>query len=293
MGLTVHECGGAVQHTEHFGVIEVHPILRRRQGHPLPVTSYILTFDTPTLPSSIRVGYLQLAIKRFVPKPIRCRKCFSFSHLSRDCTSKDLCYRCGDEKHESNCNTVKCVNCGNDHFSTSLKCPCYKNALLIKELQTKYRIPYGEAKRMAENNQSKTNYANILKTSLNSKVTCSVSCQISAPLKKDACVQTEAQTDTRIQLDKNEQTTRKILHSAGTNMNPTSPKNSISQKNITQENSEPLCLASEQQQNEPNRISTDLPVQSTGKKQTPATKKRKRGLINPPKKIGENRKTKQ
>ncbi|GBO45180.1 hypothetical protein AVEN_56608-1 [Araneus ventricosus] len=57
------------------GVTHVRRIFIRRDGQLLPTKHLILTFQTPVLPDSLKAGYMKLAVRPFIPNPLRCFKC--------------------------------------------------------------------------------------------------------------------------------------------------------------------------------------------------------------------------
>lgn len=70
----------------------------------------------------------------------RCFKCFSYGHISKFCTAKEmLCRHCGDAGHtladcKNKSEAPTCKNCKEQkkdfkHSVTDLKCPEYKRAL--------------------------------------------------------------------------------------------------------------------------------------------------------------------
>jgi hypothetical protein len=51
------------------GVTHVKHILTKRDGNLEPTNTFILTFDRPTLPTHITVGYLRVPVELFIPNP--------------------------------------------------------------------------------------------------------------------------------------------------------------------------------------------------------------------------------
>lgn len=51
--------------------------------------------------------------------------------------------------HEQ-CGPAKCINCGGDHPTNDRKCAARKQAELVVKIMTDERLPYGNAKRLAE-----------------------------------------------------------------------------------------------------------------------------------------------
>ena len=89
----------------------------------------VLTFNTSILPKWLKVGYLKVLVDMYIANPLQCYACFKYGHHERSCklhAGGELCRRCGITGYthdESKCpNPIKCVNCGEDHPSTSRAC---------------------------------------------------------------------------------------------------------------------------------------------------------------------------
>ena len=54
--------------------------------------TYILTFNKPTTPTSIRIGYINTKIEIYIPNPLRCQK---YGHPRNKCTRPPICAKCG------------------------------------------------------------------------------------------------------------------------------------------------------------------------------------------------------
>ena len=57
------------------GVIKLNRISVFRNGQRKPTGTFILTFQSQTLPKYIRVGYYRVAVSQFILNPVRCYKC--------------------------------------------------------------------------------------------------------------------------------------------------------------------------------------------------------------------------
>ena len=93
--------------------------------------TYILTFNTPTLPKKIKAAYLSVNVEVYIPNPLRCYNCQVFGHHEDSCLKKPICGNCGREKHCSdvrNCSeTPKFANCNGNHPDSPRDCPSWKN----------------------------------------------------------------------------------------------------------------------------------------------------------------------
>ena len=103
-------------------------ITRHRNENRIETDSIILSFDSPTPPRKIKMGYLNLDVRPYIPNPMRCFKCHRFGHGKDHCKRPDaLCVRCGNGGHlEHDCsNDPSCINCRGDHSAISFTCPKY------------------------------------------------------------------------------------------------------------------------------------------------------------------------
>ena len=118
----------------------------------MPTKHVILAFASTKLPSSIKAGYLQYAIRPYIPNPLRCFKCQRFGHSKTSCRGKLFCGRCSAEGHESiNCTeSYHCINCKEAHPSYSRTCEKWKFEKEIQTVHTKQNFSYSEARKIIE-----------------------------------------------------------------------------------------------------------------------------------------------
>ena len=83
---------------------------------------------------SIVVDYITYDIDEYLAPAnvLICSKCMAIGHFRRQCTQvKETCCTCGefiDNKSSHQCSNVeKCIRCGENHKSNSLKCPMVKS----------------------------------------------------------------------------------------------------------------------------------------------------------------------
>lgn len=133
-------------------VIEIKRLTSRKQNRaaaPTPTPAMVLTFDTPILPRKVNIGYLVLGVRLYIPSPVRCFKCMKFAHTAMNCSSQyPVCGLCGLPRHDGECTTpLKCVNCSEGHSSWARECRVFINEKKIKEIMTKEKLTYAQAKR--------------------------------------------------------------------------------------------------------------------------------------------------
>ena len=109
------------------GVCDVHRIIPRNNDGSKS-NLHILTFDSPEPPQFIKVGYLRVKTKLYIPNPRLCYKCQKFGHGKNTCHGQTTCSNCGLKNHtKDDCDQeVCCPNCNGDHPSESKQCPKYK-----------------------------------------------------------------------------------------------------------------------------------------------------------------------
>lgn len=130
------------------GVIDAKRITTKRSGEIQNTASLILTFDTPSLPESIKVAMYSLRVRRYIPAPSRCFRCQRYGHFASSCKGEQVCV-CGKPPHEGQqcVFPFTCVNCRGNHISSSKNCPIYQDEFAIQKLRVENNMTYGEAKR--------------------------------------------------------------------------------------------------------------------------------------------------
>ncbi|GBO16319.1 hypothetical protein AVEN_86008-1 [Araneus ventricosus] len=100
----------------------------RKGGQLLDTKHLVLTFHGSKIPESIKAGYVKLAVRHYLPNPLRCFKCQRFGHSKTSCRKTLTCARCTEAGHDSSDCTAseKCVNCKGSHTSFSRSCSAWK-----------------------------------------------------------------------------------------------------------------------------------------------------------------------
>ncbi|GFX25599.1 uncharacterized protein TNCV_3124351 [Trichonephila clavipes] len=147
------------------GVTQVRRITIKKDSTIIPTKHLILTFTSPTLPQTIKAGYLNCKIRPYIPNPLRCFKCQRFGHSQTACRGQLTCSRCASVGHASSDCTLeqKCVNCSQPHSADSKLCPKWKIEKEIQTIKTNRNISYIEARKFITPQPSQT-YAQVAKS---------------------------------------------------------------------------------------------------------------------------------
>ncbi|GFV47034.1 uncharacterized protein TNCV_2699281 [Trichonephila clavipes] len=108
-----------------LGVIQIRRITIKKEASAVPTKHFILTFNSPKLPTTIKVGYLNCKIRPYIPNPLRCFQCQRFGHSQTSCHGQLTCSRPVSAGHSSTDCILepKCINCSQPHPSNSKLCP--------------------------------------------------------------------------------------------------------------------------------------------------------------------------
>ncbi|GBN76309.1 hypothetical protein AVEN_130959-1 [Araneus ventricosus] len=153
-------------------VIAVRRITIKRNNQILPTKHLILTFNTPTLPKSVKITYINCPVKPYIPDPLRCFKCQKFGHTITACRGdKEICARCSLPDHNSkNCSstTAKCYNCEGDHPAYFRSCPRYKEEKEIQTVKITKNVSFPEARKIVNDRTPKPglSYSSALNTTI-------------------------------------------------------------------------------------------------------------------------------
>ncbi|GFT76634.1 uncharacterized protein TNCV_3646441 [Trichonephila clavipes] len=147
------------------GVTQVRRITIKKDSTIIPTKHLILTFNSPTLPQTIKAGYLNCKIRPYIPNPLRCFKCQRFGHSQTACRGQLTCSRCASVGHASSDCTLeqKCVNCSQPYSADSKLCPKWKIEKEIQTIKTNRNISYIEARKFITPQPSQT-YAQVAKS---------------------------------------------------------------------------------------------------------------------------------
>ena len=160
------------------GVESVSRFILKKEGKEIKTNTYFITFSTSVPPEKLRIGYYFVEVKRYIPNPLRCYQCQEFGHSKKFCKKHAKCWKCGREGHDgSECDsdTLCCVNCKGDHYSSSKSCPVWILEKEIQRVKTEKCLPYGEARRLvtaSSTSQATTSYANAVRATPKRSIEC-------------------------------------------------------------------------------------------------------------------------
>ncbi|GFX25511.1 uncharacterized protein TNCV_1407771 [Trichonephila clavipes] len=132
------------------GVISEPDLLTTSEAEILEGFSNQGSFSSPTLPQTIKAGYLNCKVRPYIPNPLRCFKCQRFGHSQTACRGQLTCSRCASVGHASpDCSLEpQCINCSQPHTADSKLCPQWETEKQIQEIKTNKNITYVEARKL-------------------------------------------------------------------------------------------------------------------------------------------------
>ena len=133
------------------GVIDHYNItVRSDDGQRRNTNTHIITFNQPTPPKEIKIGYLNVKVDLYIPNLIRCFKCQRFGHTKKFCRNTEICPKCGESHVEEQCSkSLKCVNCGGEHSSFNKDCPRWVLEKKVQQIRAEKGCSFPEARKLA------------------------------------------------------------------------------------------------------------------------------------------------
>jgi hypothetical protein len=144
------------------GVTAIQRMKRRKPGEIIGSPEFtglaFLTFNKTMPPTEIKVGYLNVEVKEFIPDPMRCYNCLKFGHTKKFCKGEEICGNCAQKSHidrlkfnEKCKRDTKCANCGdNQHNAFSRDCPAWKFEKEIQIVKHQKKITFFNARKEVE-----------------------------------------------------------------------------------------------------------------------------------------------
>ena len=135
-------------------VREASRVIINKDGKKVQTGTFFLTFDAPTLPKYVFLGFERFDVELFIPAPRRCFKCQRFGHGARTCrATEDVCPMCSGTDHTRNeCpnkDSKKCPNCDGAHSAASKECPAFITEQEALRIQAEKRCPLPDARKQA------------------------------------------------------------------------------------------------------------------------------------------------
>ena len=144
-------------------ILDVHRIIIKRNNMEVKTNTLILTFNSPKIPDSLKICYLNIPVTQYVPNPLRCYKCQRFGHVTSKCKHNETCAKCSETGHkdESCTKAFKCINCGESHAAYSKQCAIFKREFDIQSIRVSRNISFFEARKVYQqtHGQKVVNYA--------------------------------------------------------------------------------------------------------------------------------------
>ena len=166
------------------GVTDVKCCTRKTTEGTVKTGTYFLEFNTPDLPASIKVAWMNIKITKYIPNPMRCFHCQKFGHSSNNCKNPQLCAKCGTEGHLfDNCpGQPFCVNCKGSHPSSSKNCPMFIKEKEIQAYKIDHNVSFPEARKAIESRTPTAGhtYAAVVRTTKDAQTQTSIETQVSA-----------------------------------------------------------------------------------------------------------------
>ena len=131
------------------------PFIRTRSE---TTQAFTIEFAQNSLPFSIYIPgeRTDTRIYPFRNKPLLCKNCFRYNHLSKYCRSPSaICRNCGSNQHTvESCAAASplCVNCQGDHPAGSKDCPTQKMEEEIIAISEAYKVNGMRARQIYANN---------------------------------------------------------------------------------------------------------------------------------------------
>ena len=156
--LTIEELMNDINHSQRNKdlphISEASRAIITKDGKKVQTGTFFLTFDAPTLPNHVFLGFERFTVDPYIPLPRRCFKCQRYGHGARTCrAAKDICPFCSGTDHiQNDCpnkESLKCPNCNGSHSAISKACPTYIREKRALQIQAETHCTLPEARRIA------------------------------------------------------------------------------------------------------------------------------------------------
>ena len=131
-----------------------------------PTNTYVFTFNSPILPTAIKVGFIQVKVDVYIQNPLRCYNCQVFGQHENKCGRHTVCCNCAQPEYcaTGQCDKpAKCVNCSGDHPANSKQCSQWEKERQILKIKCEQNISFPEARKHYEQFNGPKTYASAVK----------------------------------------------------------------------------------------------------------------------------------
>ena len=135
------------------GVTAVKRFRFKKDGQLKDTNTFVFTFNTPNLPSTIKIAFLRVGVEIYIPNPLRCFSCQQYGHQEDRCKNHPVCSNCGEPAihHETLCKSpAKCANCGEGHNANSKECKIWHKEKEILRVKFTRNVSFPEARKIVE-----------------------------------------------------------------------------------------------------------------------------------------------
>ena len=157
------------------GVTDVRRIIVRRDGTLKPTNTFVLTFNSPNLPTVVKIGFIQVKVDVYMPNTLRCYNCQVFGHHENKSRSHAVCCNCGELEHcgpSGVCDKpAKCVNCSGDQPANSKQCPQWEKVKKILKIKCENNLLFPDAHKQYDQFYTGQTYASAVKSGTCNKYT--------------------------------------------------------------------------------------------------------------------------
>ena len=149
------------------GVTDVRRITVRLDGETKLTNTYVITFNSPTLHTVVKIGFMQVKVDIYIPNPLRCYSCQVFGHHENKCGRHPVCCNCGEPEHcgpSDMCDKpAKYVNCSGDHPANSKQCPQWEKEKKVLKIKCENNLSFPDARKQYEQFYTGQTYASAVK----------------------------------------------------------------------------------------------------------------------------------
>ena len=157
------------------GATDVGRITVHRDGVIKTTHTYVLTFNSPSLPTVVKIGFMHVKVDVYIPNLLRCYNCQVFGHRENKCGRHAVCCNCSEPEHcgpSGVCDKqYKCVNCSGYHPANSKQCPQWEKEKKILKIKCENNASFPGARKQYEQFYTAPTYQSAVKPGTCNKLT--------------------------------------------------------------------------------------------------------------------------